>query len=159
MVLSIRNNSYSLFYQLLSEEKNVGLLRLVKREKPDIKDLVKKIGDTSRADAKLLEKLAAEDPTLNLHETRLPPGEVATRAAIASTKEKDLLSEKGDKLDLTLLITQFEALNYGWHLARVAGDYESQPNRARVLEAISDDLENLNRQLFALVLSKISSRP
>ena len=85
---------------------------------------------------------------------RLPPGETATRDAIASTKKKELLGQTGDKFELTLLLTQTEALSYAWHLAKVAGENESQPDRARALAGVSADMENLYREVFALLRSR-----
>ena len=70
-----------------------------------------------------------------MEDTRLPPGEVATRNAIASAKKKELLTHSGDEFELALLLTQTEALNYAWHLALVAGENEPQPERTRRLPA------------------------
>jgi hypothetical protein len=65
-----------------------------------------------------------------------------------------LLSLKGDEFELTLLLTQTEALNYAWHLAKVAAENEPQPDRARTLTHISQDMENLYHEIFLLLLSK-----
>src|ERR1039457_3450141 len=124
---STRNNCYSLLHQLLNDQKNVSLLRFIKREKEDVKTLVKKIAANSATGAKLLEEFARHDPSINLDDIRLPPGEAATREAIASTKKKELLGQTGDEFELTLLLTQTEALSYAWHLARVAGENELNP--------------------------------
>src|SRR6185295_12858336 len=78
---STRNNCYSLLHQLLNDQKNVGLLRFIKREQDDVKNLVKKIAAASGAGAKLLEERAKRDPSINLRDLGLPPGEVATREA------------------------------------------------------------------------------
>ena len=59
----------------------------------------------------------------------------ATRDAIASTKENELLGQTGDRFELTLLLTQTEALSYAWHLAAVASLNEPQPDCARALLA------------------------
>jgi hypothetical protein len=149
-----RNNCYSLLHQLLNDEKNVGLLRFIKREPDDVKKLVKKIATTSGTGAKLLEEFAKHDPSIKLDDLRLPPGEVATREAIAATKQKELLGQTGDAFELSLLLTQLQALSYGWHLAKVAGECESQPDRARALAGVSEDMENLYHEVFVLLLSK-----
>jgi hypothetical protein len=151
---STRNNCYSLLHQLLDEQKNVSLLRFIKSEQPDVKELVKKIATTSGTGAALLEKFAKDDPSIRLDDIQLPPGEVATRDAIASTKKKELLSQSGDTFELTLLLTQTEALSYAWHLAEVAGENEPQPERARALAGISQDMQNLYHEVFVLLLSK-----
>src|SRR6185436_15509453 len=93
---STRNNCYSLLHDLLDAQKDVSLLRFIKREHTDVSNLVKKIAANSAAGAKLLEEFARRDPSINLHDMRLPPGETATRDAIASTKKKELLGQTGD---------------------------------------------------------------
>ena len=152
-----RNNCYSLLHQLLDEQKDVSILRFIKREHSDVKNLVKKIAANSAAGAKLLEEFARHDPSIKLDDIRLPSGEAATRDAIASTKQKELLSQTGDEFELTLLLTQTEALGYASHLAQVAGENESQPERARALAGVSKDMENLYHEVFVLLLSKTKS--
>ena len=152
--LSTRDNCYSLLHQLLDQQKNVGLLRFIKREEDDVKKLVKKIAANSAAGAKLLAEFARHDPPVNLDDIRLPPGEAATREAIASTKKKELLGQSGGEFELTLLLTQTAALSYAWHLAKVAGENEPQPDRARVLAGVSEDMKNLYHEVFVLLLAK-----
>ena len=152
-----RNNCYSLLHQLLNEQKDVSILRFIKPEHTDVKNLVKRIATASGTGARLLEEFAKDDPSISLDDIRLPPGELATRDAIASTKEKELLSQTGDEFELTLLLTQTEALSYAWHLAKVAGENEPQPDRARALAGVSKDMENLYREVFVLLLSKTKS--
>jgi hypothetical protein len=101
-----------------------------------------------------LEEFAKHDPSLHLNDIQLPPGEESTRDAIASTKKKELLGQTGDEFELTSLLTQTEALSYAWHLAKVAGENESQPDRARALAGVSKDMENLYHEVFVMLLSK-----
>jgi hypothetical protein len=152
-----RNNCYSLLHQLLDEQKDVSMLRFIKREHSDVKYLVKKIAANSGTGARLLEEFARDDPSISLDDIWLPPGELATRDAIASTKEKELLSQTGDEFELTLLLTQTEALSYAWHLAQVTGENEPQPDRARALAGVSEDMQNLYHETFVLLLSKTKS--
>ena len=155
---STRNNCYSLLHQLLSDQKDVSLLHFIKREEDDVKSLVKKIAGNSAAGAKLLEEFAKHDPSINLDDIQLPPGEAATREAIASTKKKELLGQTGDEFELTLLLTQTEARSYAWHLAKVAGENESQPDRASALAGVSKDMKNLYHEVFAMLLSNQNDR-
>ena len=151
---STRNNCYSLLHQLLDEQKDVSILRFIKPEHSDVKNLIKRIATASGTGAKLLEEFAKHDPSINLQDIRLPSGETATRDAIASTKKKELLGQTGDTFELTLLLTQTEALSYACNLAKVAGENESQPERARALAGVSEDMKNLNHEVFAMLLSK-----
>jgi hypothetical protein len=154
---STRNNSYSLLHQLLDEQKNVSLLRFIKREDSDVKILIKRIASSSKSVAKLLERFAKEDPTLTLEDIGLPPGEVATRAAIASTKKKELLGKTGEEFEFSLLLTQTEALRYASHLAKVASENEPQPDRARALTDVSAEMEKLYGQVLEMLVSKARS--
>jgi hypothetical protein len=156
---STRNNCYSLLHQLLDDEKDVSLLRFIKPEHADVKNLVKRIATASGTGARLLEEFAKDDPSIRLDDIRLPPGELATRDAIASTKQKELLGQTGDTFELTLLLTQTEALSYAWQLAKVAGENEPQPDRARALAGVSKDMENFYHEVFALLLSQTKSSP
>lgn len=153
-VRTTRNNCYSLLHQLLNDQKNVGLLRFIKREDTDVKILVKKIANASGAGAKLLEEMAKHDPSINLDGIWLPSGESATRDAIASTKKKELLGHTGDEFELALLLTQTEALSYAWHLAKVAAENEPRPDHARAVAGMSKDMENLYHEAFLLLLAK-----
>jgi hypothetical protein len=154
---STRNNCYSLLHQLLNDEKDVSMLRFIKPEHADVKNLVKRIATTSGTGATLLEKFARDDPSIRLDDIRLPPGELATRDAIASTRQKELLGQTGDSFELTLLLTQTEALSYASHLAKVAGENEPQPERARALAGVSEDMQNLYHEVFTLLLSQTQS--
>jgi hypothetical protein len=152
-----QNNCYSLLHQLLEDEKDVSILRFIKREHTDVKELIKKIARTSGTESKLLEEFAKKDPSIQLDATRLPPGEVATRDAIASTKKNALLHESGDEFELTLLLTQTEALSYAWHLALVASENDPEANRAQALAGMSDNMKTLYQEVFALLLAKTKS--
>ena len=100
---------------------------------------------------------ARQDPTITLDDIGLPPGEVGTRDSIASTKKKALLGETGDEFELTLLLTQTEALGYAWHLAEVAAQNEPQADRSRALMDLSKEMESLYHEVFALMLAKTKS--
>jgi hypothetical protein len=155
----LRNNSYSLLYQLLNDEKDVSKLRFIKREEQDLKVLVRRIATSSRAGARRLEEFAKQDPSLVLTNTQLPPGEVATRKAIAATKKKDLLGQSGEQFEMSLFLSQAEALSYGSHLAKVAAESDTHPYRKHYLESLSAELKDLDHQLVSLMLSRWRAAP
>lgn len=130
------------------------MLRFIKREHSDVRNLIKKIATTSAAGSALLAEFARQDPSIILDDFRLPPGETATRDAIAATKQKELLGQSGDRFELTLLLTQTEALSYAWHLAKIASESDAQPDRARALAGVREDMQNLYHEVFAMLLSK-----
>ncbi|HEV7926796.1 MAG TPA: hypothetical protein VGR14_15660 [Verrucomicrobiae bacterium] len=152
--LLTRNNCYSLLHQLLDEQKDVSILRFIKKEHSDVKNLVQKIAAASGAASALLEDFAKHDPGLTLDDIGLPLGETATRDAIAWTEKKELLGHTGHEFELDLLLTQIEALSYASHLAKIAGENDSQSDRAHALAAVSKDMENLHQEVFVMLLSK-----
>jgi len=150
----VRDNSCILLYQLLEQQKNVSKLLIIKRERAELRNLIKRIASASAAGAKTLETYAKQDPGLSLKQSSLPPGEAATREAIAATRTKELLSASGDEFELSLLMTQSEALTYAWHLAKVASASETNPARARSLLALSEEMMTLQAEVIALLRSR-----
>lgn len=153
------SNGYALLYQLVSDEQNVSKLHYFKHEQPDVKDLVNQIAAASAVAVKQLEAYDREDGGADLKDQELPPGEQTTRDAIASTKKWDLLGHTGEHLELSLLLTQSEAMNYGWHLAEVAARNDSRPERARYLKALSEQMKGFYKDIYQLLLTRIKEGP
>jgi hypothetical protein len=154
--LAARNNGYSLLHQLLDENKDISWLHFIKKEDSELKSLMKKIATACGSDSALLEKFAKSDPSIILDDLELPPAEVATRNAIAASKKDAILGRSGDAFELTLLLSQAEALSYAWHLAKVTAENETQPEHAHALESIGDEMESLYGQVFVLLRSRES---
>lgn len=149
------SNGYALLYQLMSDEQNVSKLHYLKHEQPDVKELINQIAAASAVAVKQLQAYDQQDGGADLKNQDLPPGEQTTRDAIASTKKWDLLGHTGEHLELSLLLTQEEAMNYGWHLAEVAGKNDSRPERARYLKALSEQMKGFYRDIYQLLLTRI----
>ncbi len=145
---SIRNNCASLLYELVSEEKHLSKLLLVKRESDPLEILVKEISSATGRHADILETMAKQDNSLNLSATLLPDGEAATRKRIAKTKQDQLLHSSGAEFEFALLLTQVEALSYGSHLAWVAADSSSNNHQAEQLRTISAELQQLHGKVI-----------
>ena len=136
----VRNNCYSLLHQLLDEEKDLNKLHFIKQENSGLKDFLKRISVAAAAGEKQLDLFAKADASLVLTNYYLPRGEQKTRDDISAAQEKELLHESGSKLEMTLLLSQVEALNYASHLAKVAGENDFQPERARFLADLSSQM-------------------
>jgi hypothetical protein len=152
--LQTRNNALALLADLLNDEKNLSKVLIVKHNSDELGKLVKDISTTAGNGATMLESLAKTQAGLNLKATSLPPGEAATRKAIAKTKEHLLLHSKDAEFELQLLLTQTEALNYGAHLAMVVADNESQAERTRDFLRLSAQLRELHERVLAMVRSR-----
>lgn len=156
---SIRNNAYSLLFQLLDQEKDVSKILIIKRETTELHQLIKNISTVSGAGAGKLEQFAKADASLSLKNVDLPTGEVRTRAAISSATTKELLATSGGKFELNLLLTQAEALNYGWHLAGVASENDPTAERAHYLKELSGELKGLHERVVAMIAQRRDAVP
>lgn len=144
------SEGYALLDELLGDEKNVSKLLIIKRDRPELKTLVKEISDKTGKAHKELEKLAKRDH-IDVKNQGLPSAEADTRKSISKEKSKALLSEKGDDFELQLLLAQNEALTYGSHLASTIAKTETEPKRSEFLQQLSGDLLGLRNKVFSMV--------
>jgi hypothetical protein len=147
--VEVRNNAASLLDDLLGDEKHVSLILIIKHHPAELGHLIKAISKTSGDGGKELEAMAADDKSLNLHALQLPPGEIATRAAISKTQEHELLFSSGEKFEVRLLLTQANALDYGSHLAQIAADNSTSPEQARRFHGLQVRLNALYQRVVA----------
>jgi len=157
--LETRNNAVSLLYDLFQDEKNVKMVLIIKRNSAELGKLIDAVSQTSNDAAKRLEALAKDDPAVRLHALELPAGEKATRASIAKTKEHELLFSSGNNFEFQLLLTQTDALSYGWHLAKIAAENSTQPEEVRAFTEISGAYENLYEQVVAMLRAEVKKSP
>ena len=142
---------YALLDDLLGDEKNVSKLLLIKRDRPELKALIKLVSDKAGKAHKELEKLVKADAHIDLKNQGLPPAELETRKSISKEKSKALLAEKGDDFELHLLLAQNEALTYGAHLAGTIAKIETEANRSQFLQQLSTDLLDLRNKVFTML--------
>jgi len=150
------HHGYALLYDLLGDEKDVSKLLIVKRERTELKTLIKEISQKSGQAHKQLSDFAKGNSQLNLKDKALPAAEVQTRSSISKAKAKELLTEKGKDFELQLLLSQNEALTYGVHLAATTAKAESDPKRAEFLQQLSGELSQLRQKVLAMLLEHYS---
>jgi hypothetical protein len=150
----VRNNCYSLLYDLLKQESHVGLLRFIKREDDDLKKLMRDIATRSAAGAKQLEEFAAQDDSISLTDIWLPAGEEDTRRAIAELTRKELMDRSGERFEVTLILSQNKALGYASQLAMIGAENDLQAERRQALQHLGQELDVLRQQTFLMLLSK-----
>ncbi|HUR45068.1 MAG TPA: hypothetical protein VMZ27_04250 [Candidatus Saccharimonadales bacterium] len=150
------SNGYALLYDLMGDEKNVSKLLIIKRERNELKEIVKAISHTAGEAHKQLDAFAKADPSLGLKDKGLPAAEVATRESISKAKAKELLTDKGKDFELQLLLSQNEALTYGQHLALTAALKETSAPRVQFLQSLSRDLGQLRQRVIAMLSAHYS---
>jgi hypothetical protein len=149
--LQTRNNALALLEDLLSDEKNVSKILIVKHNSDQLGKLIKEISETAGNSAKMLDEYAKSVGGVDLKRLDLPPGEAATRKLISKTKEHELLSAKDAEFEFQLLLTQVEALNYGAHLAMAIADCETDPNQTREFLRLGSQLRELHERVLAML--------
>jgi hypothetical protein len=147
----VRNNAASLLHDLLGQEKDVSKILIIKHEAKEFGQLVKDISKTSGDGAKQLEKLAKNDPGLDLMVMDLPPGERAARDAQSKTDEHELLHSSGTTFEFNLLLTQVQALDYAAHLAQVAAENSTSPDQAHEFSSLQMQLNQLLSQAVKMM--------
>jgi len=149
-------HGYALLFDLLGDQKSVSKLLIIKRERAELRDLIKEISARSADAYKRLEAFAKTDANLNLKHLGLPLAEVATRESISKARGKELLRDKGKEFEVEMLLAQNEALTYGAHLAEVTARAENDPQRGRFLRELSGDLARLQQRVVAMLIANYS---
>jgi hypothetical protein len=149
--LAMRNQGYALLYKLLSDEKNLSKLLLIKKEQADLGELIKRISKVSGETAEGFEQFSKADAHLHLESDGLPAIEKEVRDSIGKTRAKELIAKGGQKFELRVLLTQSEALTYGAHLAAVLQRHESDEARRKFLGETSQQLQELHQAVIDLM--------
>ena len=147
----VRNEGYSLLYQLLNQESDVGKILIIKHADPPVANIIKEIASTCDQAKKELEGFHKKDRRLSFEMANLPEMEQKTRAAIQSTVTKQLLTSSGKTFERRLLFTQAEAMNYAAHLAQVLHDQEGDPLRKKFLDALAQRCITFHDQAVDLI--------
>ena len=148
------SEGYGLLYDLVSKEKQSSLLSIIKTTSPELKSLLERISETSKATAKELETLVKLDPTRNLKVTNLPRIEQATRDSIDKETSKELLQSKGVDLEFHVLSSQLPAMNYAAHLARSLAVVETNPRRREFLLQTDRKFSDLHGQVYKMLFTR-----
>ena len=148
------SDGYALLYDLVSKEKQSSLLSIIKKESPELKSLLERISDTSKATAKELDTLARIDPPLNLKTTHLPRIEQAARESIDKETSKGFLHSDGLDLEFNMVSSQLAAMNYAAHLARSLALVETNPRRKEFLQRTARKFSELHGQVYKMLFAR-----
>ena len=141
---------YALIFKLLSDEKDVSKILIIKRESRELHDLIKEIAAVTGKSHNVLEQLGKRG-AIDLKDQELPLIETAARESISKEKAKQLIGAKGADFEFRLLLTQDEALNYGRHLALAVLDGESDAERREFLQSMAKNFAELQERVFKML--------
>ena len=148
------SQGYALLYDLVSKEKHTSWLSIVKKESPDLKSLLERVSEASKATAKELETLAKLNPPLNLKVTHLPRMEEAARESIDKETSKAILNSEGVHLEFTMVSSQLAGMNYAAHLARSLAGVEPNAQRKEFLLRTDRKFSDLHRQMYNMLYAR-----
>jgi len=156
--VSAISEGYALLYGLVSKEKQSSQLSIIKKESPELKSLLERISETSKATATELETLARLNPPLNLKVTHLPRLEQAARESIDTETSKEILHSEGVDLEFNMVSSQLAAMNYAAHLARSLAVVETNPRRKEFLQQTDRKFSDLHGQVYKMLFSRYQRR-
>lgn len=133
-------SNVGLLYELVSKQKQVGMILIIKSIPEPTAALVRDIADASKDATQTLESLADKNA---LKQNTLPPLEQAVRDAIEAHQRKVLLTA-GDDAELRLLLTQTQATQYAQHLAEQLALQWSDNNAKAKLNDMAARFKALN---------------
>jgi hypothetical protein len=152
--VSAISEGYALLYGLVSKEKQSSQLSIIKKESPELKSLLERISETSKATATELEILARLNPPLNLKVTHLPRLEQAARESIDTETSKEILRSEGVDLEFNMVSSQLAAMNYAAHLARSLAVVETNPRRKEFLQQTDRKFSDLHGRVYQMLFSR-----
>jgi hypothetical protein len=146
---------YSLLYGIVSQQKDLKKLLLIKIESDPVDRAISAIADYAGELTAKLEDMAARYPALTVETQFLPEVEVKTRESIAAEAQDTFLSKSGKEFERELLLKQRSALEQEQHMAKVMVTIETAEERRafwRGVEkrfgALRGDVDGLLRRTY-----------
>jgi hypothetical protein len=152
--LSELSEGYSLLYDLLSKEKHSSLLSIFKKESPELKGLLERVSETSKATTRELDTLAKLNPPVTLKAPHLPRLEQAARESIHKETGKEILHSNGVDLEFNMVSSQLAGMNYAAHLARALAAVETNPVRREFLQRTDRNYSKLHGQMYKMLFAR-----
>jgi hypothetical protein len=151
--ISELSEGYSLLYDLVSKGKHSSLLSIIKKESPELKALLEKVSETSKATTKELDTLAKLNPSVTLKAPHLPRVEQAARESISKERSKEILHSNGVDLEFNMVSSQLAGMNYAAHLARTLAAVETNPVRKEFLQRTDRNYSKLHGQMYKMLFA------
>ena len=142
---------YALLHDLMSKQRNVDKILVMKRPSPATADLLRDIAKTTGAAAKELETIARRESSITLDEVGLPDIEVAKSRSLEKATQQALLF--GDQFETRMLVSQADGLLSGQHLALALAKDEPNPSYAAWLRKLAEDLGTLRDRAITQLAS------
>lgn len=145
------SEGYSLLYEIVSQQKHVDTLLLIKVESDAVDRIIGEISSYAATLEERLVGLAKDDPRLDLGRQILPEMAVRTRQSIQAEQLKELLGATGKDFERRLLLSVSGPLNQARHLARVMREAETSRERKAFWQDVQTRLDAQYRRVMGLL--------
>lgn len=145
------NGAYTTLYELVSKQKDLDKISIIKTISPELKPLLKDISEASEKIAKKLKAWSSKDSELQLNLKPMPFFEAQVRKEIEFDTTKKIIGSSSDTLEKLLLFKQNEALNYQSYLCRWLAQNETHAARQEELKDFERKSIKLNRRASDLL--------
>ncbi len=142
---------YALLHDLLSQQKNVDKILLLKNESDALDELLTDIAEASGDGAAQIKEMADTNNMISLGVIGLPMIERRVRKAMSDDTASKLLAAGGREFELRMLLAQFRATGYVAELARQIAELENDGGRAEWLRSYADRYKKLRDRTFDLL--------
>ena len=140
--------AYALLYAVAKPAQNIQGITKIKKTTPAIVEILTEIGDTNKKIVAALESWTEHDKDGVLSHMDLPAFEAKSRQLITRrTTVQLLLSGKKESIK-TLLLVQFQALDYQNAMLTIIGNNSKEKGRKKQCEAFGETLKKLQDRVF-----------
>jgi hypothetical protein len=149
--LSTVSQGYTLLYEIVSQQKHIDTLLLIKVESDAVDTIISEMSAYSAKLEDQLVKLAKADPSLDLDRQILPAMFVRMHQSIQAEQLKDMLGATGKDFERLLLFNMSGPLNQARHLATVMHEAEPNEERKAFWKEVREQFDDYYRRVMALL--------
>jgi hypothetical protein len=149
--LSVVAQGYLLLHEIVSQQKHLDKLLLIKIESEEVDAIISEISAYSAEVEDQLIALAKEPPGLKLGQQILPAAFVRARQSSQAEQLKELLGATGKDFERRLLLSVSSPLNQARHLARVMRGAEGAPARQAFWKEVQGRFDDQYGKLMGLL--------
>lgn len=145
------NYGYGLLYSTIDSESDVAKVLIIKNPDDRVADLLREIAEFAQQARDELRAFADDDDSLGFDKDGLPAVETYTRRAIERSTAGQVLRDGGRDFEFTILLTQYQALDYIMHTASTLSRVDNNDMRSQWLDDLAEDAESLHSRVLELL--------
>lgn len=146
-----RNEGYSLLYNLMKDDSDVGKIFIFKHASDMVGDLIRSVGHACQDTKKQMDQFQKSDRHIEFDVADLPNLEKRGRDIESKAVEHALLHSSGKEFELQIVYSQAKATRYAIDLCKALEEVEDNQDRKKFLEDTAHRFQDLNDKLMQLL--------